>query len=184
MIILNNLGQYRRGKLWVNDLPRMDYDCIDILELSLTINKGLELKPCNLALELLLSSRQVSNYAFLGAEFIPNSGDKLEVAISVGNDEGEVLEDNIASQLDEVHIGLPNEYGQAILRSVQKTLDELPNFSGGVLNFNIGAHGLVGSSQLSFSKVTEIIIKLLASDPNSSDENKLEDVILGSLNLI
>lgn len=182
MIILNNLGQYRKGRLWINDLPKMVYDHIDSLELSLTINKGLEVKECSLALELLLSPRQVSNYAFLGVDFIPNNGNKLEISVSTSQDEGEILENTIASQSDEVHNGLPKEYGQAILRSVQKTLDEIDKFSGGTLNFNIGAHGLVGSSQLSFSKVAEIIIKLLTIDPNTADESQLEDIILKSLN--
>lgn len=182
MIILKNLGQYRKGKLWINELPIMDYDIIDKLELSLTIKNGMEVKPCSLALELLLSPRQVSNYAFLGVDFTPNNENKLEITVRISCDEGEILEDNIASQSDEVHIGLPKEYGQAILRGAQKTLNEIPNFSGGTLNFNIGAHGLIGSSQLSFSKVAEIIIKLLIIDPNNSDENQLEDVILESLN--
>ncbi|MDP5275122.1 hypothetical protein [Chengkuizengella axinellae] len=182
MINLKNLGHYRKGKLWINDLPRMDYDNIDRIELLLTINKGLKIKPCSLALELLLSPRQVSNYAFLGVDFIPNNENKLVITVCVSHDEGEKLDNNIASSSDEVHIGLPKEYGEAILSSVQKTLSEIPNFSGGILNFNIGAHGLVGSSQLSFSKVTEIIVKLLAIDPNISDDYQLEDVILKSLN--
>ncbi|TCS96769.1 hypothetical protein [Hazenella coriacea] len=181
MIMLENLGSYRKGRLWVKNMPRINYTVIDQIYSTLPVEKGLVLSPCNLALETLFSPRQVSNYAFLGVNFTPNDGEIIEITINTSLDEGRILEDHIAFQSDEVYMGIPYEYGEAILSSVQETLLDIQTFSGGKLNFHMGAYGQVGTSQRSFSKTTEIMIRLLTINPYIADEKQLEEMILESL---
>ena len=181
MIILENLGQYRKGRLWIDKLPNLPFKASEKVQTNVKVNTGLDLKPIALAVEVLLSPRHVSNYAFLGVKFTPNQGNELNVYVHVTGDEGVVMHDNIAFKSDEVHVGLPYEYADAILKNARNIIEVLPQFSGGILEFCIAAHGLIGSSQASFAKAAEIIINLLITDLNQSDENKLKQIVANSL---
>lgn len=39
MIILDNLGQFRRGRLWVNDMPELRYKVVDKLTSSIEVKQ-------------------------------------------------------------------------------------------------------------------------------------------------
>ncbi|MET3208168.1 UNVERIFIED_CONTAM: hypothetical protein ABIC26_001104 [Paenibacillus sp. PvR008] len=177
MIVLDNLGQYRRGRIWINDLPDNKYKVIDKLTTSVELKQSIHIKPSSLALELLLSRRDMSNYAFLGVKFIPNKEKRVNISVDVSLDEDELLNDHIAMKSDNVFVGIPTEYAEAVLSTAKKVIEEISQFSSGDLEFYIGAHGEVGSSKLSFSKVAEIIIKLMIVEPDIKSVNQIEDLV-------
>ncbi|MGE7090718.1 hypothetical protein ACQKII_04525 [Lysinibacillus sp. NPDC048646] len=157
MIALANLGQNKKGKLWVNDLPDLNYKIINRLTTSIDIEKSMYIKPTSIALELLLSRRDMSNYAFLGIKFMPKNIKNLNIRVNISSEEDEILSDNIAMKSDTVFLGIPNEYAEAIIDTTNKVVREHSLFPCGDLDFFIGAHGEIGSSKFSFSKVTESI---------------------------
>ncbi|SYX81803.1 hypothetical protein [Paenibacillus alvei] len=181
MIILDNLGQFRRGRIWINDLPEMRYKVVDNLTSSVKVKPKNYTRPTSLALELLLSRRDMSNYALLGVKFIPGNDDRVNITVNVGEDEDELLNDNIAMKSDNVFVGIPLEYAEAVLNSAKNVIEETSQFPSGDLEFYIGAHGESGSSKFSFSKVTEVIVKLLISAPESKNTNELETFVSSNL---
>ncbi|WCF08136.1 hypothetical protein NDS46_28410 [Paenibacillus thiaminolyticus] len=181
MIILDNLGQFRRGRLWVNDMPELRYKVVDKLTSSIEVKQKKYIRPTSLALEMLLSPRDMSNYAFLGVKFIPNNDNRVNITVNVGEDEDELLNDNIAMKSDRVFVGIPCEYAEAILNTSKNVIEETLQFPSGDLEFYIGAHGESGSSKFSFSKVTEVILKLLIGEPESKNVEQLETFISNSL---
>lgn len=177
MITLNNLGQNRRGRIWIKDLPELEYKVIDKISTSIQLQQNNDIKPSQLALELLLSRRDMSNYAFLGVRFTPKNGNKVNICVHVGIDEDEPLDDHIAKKSDRVFVGIPWEYAEEIIISAKKVIQEISQFPSGDLEFYLGAHSEVGSSKMTFSKVTEIILGLLITEPDSSDVNKIERIV-------
>lgn len=178
MIILDNLGRFQLGRIWINDVPEIKYKEINKLTSAVEVKEIINMEPCRMALELLLSRRDISNYAFIGVKYIPNKEKNLNISVYVSEDEGEILDDNIAMKSDNVFIGIPNEYAETVLSTANKVIEGLPQFSSGDLEFYIGAHGEVGSSKLSFSKVTELIIKLLVIEREGIKSlNQIEELI-------
>lgn len=181
MIVLDNLGKYRKGKLWKNQMPNIESTVIEILRKSIYETERIQWESSNIALELLLAPREVSNYALLGATYIPNGGEKLEIRVKVSAGDDKLFEDAIALSCDEVHVGIPKDYAEAIVNATEKTIREIKSFSPGVLEFSIGAHGYVGSSKLIFSKITDIILKIMSKNPSEFSEDELKEFILTEL---
>ncbi len=93
----------------------------------------------SIALELLLSRRDMSNYAFLGIKFTPKNIKSLNIRVNISLDEDEILSDNIAMKSDTVFLGIPNEYAEAIIDTTNKVVREHSLFSCGDLEFFYGS---------------------------------------------
>lgn len=161
MIMLDNLGNFKKGRLWINTYPNLQYKTIKIIKITIESDNSSEIIIDNITLELLLMSRHTSNYALLGARFTPTIGQSLEIQINVSQYDGEIMKGSIAMPEDEVHIGIPEEYANGIAVTAQRVIKEIGGFPPGILKFDLGAHGYVGSSILIFSKITSVILKLM-----------------------
>ncbi|MFY0517977.1 hypothetical protein ACOMCU_09100 [Lysinibacillus sp. UGB7] len=181
MIALDNLGQNKKGKLWVNNLPDLNYEIINRLTTSINIENCMYIKPTSIALELLLSKRDMNNYAFLGMKFTPENIKSLNIRVNTSLDLDEILSDNIAMKSDTIFLGIPNEYAEAIIDTTNKVVREHSLFPCGDLEFFMGAHGEIGSSKFSFSKVTEILLKLLIIEAENKSINQIENLVKSGL---
>lgn len=66
--------------------------------------------------------------------------------------------------MDDVHIGILEEYAGAVIEGVRAQVAQIPNVSAGKLLLNCGAHSIVGSSQFIFNRIAVIVFKLLTSE--------------------
>ncbi|MCP4152390.1 MAG: hypothetical protein GY757_31925 [bacterium] len=174
MIILDNLGDSKRGKIWVNEQPGIMYNSKAIIKTQVEIK---ERDICNiksLCLELFIGPREISNYGLLGIEFLANDSDLLTIIVNESSVDGKILSNSLAMQIDEVHIGIPKIYAKSISNCSEKTYKTLEKVPSGSLIFNIGAHGYVGSSPLIFSIITRVIINLLKLDLISIPDDELK----------
>ncbi|WBW97427.1 hypothetical protein [Oceanirhabdus sp. W0125-5] len=181
MIILDNLDKYRRGRVWIDELPNMSYDVIQQLHSFIEIKSNSEIQAANLALELSLP-RGASNYALVGLRYTPTKNKVVEIKVNVSRNTGEIINDNIASQIDQVHVGIPLEYANVVLNTARSVIQEINDYPSGIIEFNLGAHGLIGSSQVIFSKITSIIIKLLCKNPSIMSSEAIKNEIFELLN--
>jgi len=175
MIILDNLEKHRRGRVWTDEMPNISYDVIQQLHSFIEIKSNSKIRATNLALELSLP-RGASNYALVGFRYVPTKNKVVEIKVNVSSNTGEIINDTTASQIDQVHVGMPLEYANVVLNTARSVIQEINDYPSGILEFNLGAHALIGSSQVIFSKITSIIIKLLCKNPSimSSEEIKNE----------
>ncbi len=180
MIIIDNLVGLRKGRLWINNLPKIEYTTIDVLKAKIKAEGSTNLVNTQIALELLLPN-EVSNYALLGADFTPNDSDLLTIEVCISKNDDLILSDTIAKPYEEVHVGIPREYAQTIIDTVQKTLNDSVEVPSGILRFNCGAHGYIGSSQAIFSKVTRIILVLITCSEVQNSCEGLKEVVLSEL---
>jgi len=181
MINLNNLGNHQRGRLWINECPEIKSKIIGTIQKTVEgVGKISEYKQ-SAVLELLLP-RNASNYALLGVTYIPLNSKKIDIKINVGIADDVVLKDNIASTSDEVHIGIPEAYALTIMDSAVETLKEL-EFPSGILLFDIGAHGYVGSSKMIFSRITKMLVKIISKNVRAFSEEELQELVALELNM-
>lgn len=179
MIELDNLGGYRKGRLWLDDLPEIGYKAIKVLKSSVeSENHKWGLKT--IALELLLAPREISNYGLLGVKYIPSEDNYLNIEVKVSEFDERLLTGTIAMSTDEVHVGIPEDYAEAIMATMQ---DFQKNFSlsSGTLLFDYGAHGHVGSSKIIFSKITKILMNLLSTNSKDLTNEEYKKLVASEL---
>jgi hypothetical protein len=66
--------------------------------------------------------------------------------------------------------------------SAVDALKEL-EFPSGILLFDIGAHGYVGSSKMIFSRVTKMLVKIISKNILALSEEELKKLVLLELNM-
>ncbi len=179
MIILDNLGRFKKGILWINKIPEIKYNTVEILKLTKEAKGKIVERDVTVALELLLGPRDISNYVLLGVRYTSSKDNVLKVNINVSDFDDVILSDRIASSVDEVHAGIPREYALAIINEVEKLTDEL-GCSSGTLSFDIGAHGHIGSSRAVFAKATRILMKLISVSSYDNRE-ELKEIVSSEL---
>lgn len=163
-----------RVKIWKNERP------FEKCKVQKKIVKKLQrdyLKTENeqemiLIVELKLPGNH-NNYGMLGFEY-RKGVDETNIIINVNDYKGELYEANISVMPDIVHKGIPEDYVDGIIKSVEDIRKE--TMKCGTYNFNIGAHGEVGSSQNMFYVITNILFRIL--DVDLIDDSIINKIIL------
>ncbi|WP_055666130.1 hypothetical protein [Desnuesiella massiliensis] len=184
MIILDNLGEFRKGRLWINTFPNFQCTTIKTIKTIVESNNCNKINIYNITLELLLMPRHTSNYGLLGAKFTPTNKGLLEIQVDVSQYNGDITKDSIAMPEDEVHVGIPEEYAHSIMQTSISVIKEIGGLPSGILQFNLGAHGYVGSSILIFSKITSAILKLMTKKVDVDLIREIKEQAAIEINLI
>lgn len=172
MITLKNLGIVKQVNLWSNveiDEHAEHNEILEIMKKEIKLEKWNEWNEISYLVELCIKNKPASNYAKLGMKYLKNNIDELVIKVNISSDEGIILEETIATLGDEVHLGIPKEYGEEVLNKATKFLNE-KGCAKGELVFDIGAHGYYGSSQTIFGMVTLILLGLLTSKINNIED--------------
>ena len=102
----------------------------------------------------------MARYALLGVELAELDLDGLEVVVAV-NALGGPYFSSLASKVDEVRLGMPEEYVEAVMRGVQRAGDVVGLPMHASLQFRWAAHGMVGSSRETFELASKLVFQLL-----------------------
>jgi hypothetical protein len=93
---------------------------------------------------------------------------------------GEPWQGSLAADIDEVRIGLPREYSEAVLEGLFAGLLKPPS---GSLSVAEAAHGLVGSSSAFFRNLARATAELLclgeSEFANETLEERLRSLLIG-----
>jgi hypothetical protein len=95
-------------------------------------------------------------YALLGGEFRPDSSGRLTLSVLSNDEKGEIFE-SLAARIDEVRVGLPREFVEAVL-NVSGCGSQIPS---GRIEINCAAHGRVGSNANLFGRVASLLLSML-----------------------
>jgi hypothetical protein len=82
----------------------------------------------------------------------------------------------LAQKVDEVRIGLPDEYAEAVVRGAATSAETVGAPVRRTLWFRCAAHGLVNSSPSIFELASEIVLRLLAI-PNGDEESQIRALL-------
>ena len=175
-IKLTNTGVFKNVQLWKNEEINNDmHECgiIEVLQHEIKKDNWSQWKENSYLIELCVKRKPFSNYAKLGVQYIKKDSSELDLKVYIGCDDGSIVDNTIATLGDEVHLGIPKEYGEEIIRVAKQYLNENV-CSTGELIFNIGAHGYYGSSQSIFGLATLILLKLITCTYENSDDLELK----------
>lgn len=146
-----------------------------LVEKDVTIN----LHSRKIIVELFIP-RAHNNYALLGIDFISDDEKKVKVKLSCNKHANSKYSDNLALSIDTVNWGILDEYKQGIISSVNNFLKK-ENLPSGVINYNISAHGEIGSSPWMFETVSNIVLSILVTE--CIDENEILNILKRCLNI-
>ena len=166
------LGKYRRARVWIGNLP--DAACPSVKTLTHTIAAGGELQNGLrlAAIEVFVPLGPRSMYGLLGGQFEPDATGQLTIDVNVSTATERLFADSLTVKGDQVRVGLPAEYAQAVLAGVNLAHSEMDALASGKLSFNCAAHGAIGSCEAVYKHLAAVLVKLFnaASLELSDDE--------------
>jgi hypothetical protein len=171
-----DLQPYRKGRVWFKELPGLLQQDTTVLQRSVAIDSSTSGISRAAALELFLPKGGRALYGLLGAEFIPNTTQTLEVRVEMVTESRVAVPWALASTIDQVYAGILDEYAEGVINGAcsSKALNTL---GSGILSFRWGAHGMIGSSSGFFRRLSSNVISLLSLDTYEMSEEHLRSLI-------
>lgn len=167
------LGKYRRARVWTGELPDVACPSIKTLTQTIAADKKLQNGLRLAAIEVFVPLGPRSMYGLLGGQFDPDATDQLRIDVNTSGANERLLADNLAMMGDEVRVGLPTEYAQAVLVGVDLAKSELSSVASGRLSINCGAHGAIGSCEAVYKHLAAILLKVLNTESLELSDEKL-----------
>lgn len=160
MIWSLSLPRHRKAKVWLDEPPGATY--VPTKFNHRVVSNGSTLPgPIRLAaVEWMVPRGATASYGLLGAEYLDGDRDEGEVSVAV-NRAGAPMLHPLAPDSEDVRVGLPDEYAEAVLSGLERVVTEGWQFRGQV-TFRWAAHGAVGSSPDFFSELAAVVARLLA----------------------
>jgi hypothetical protein len=134
--------------------------------------------PRFVSIEALVPRGGKADFGLLGISYEPRDAAGLRIEVRYANAHGARWSSSLAATIDEVGIGLPKVYAEAVLDGFSESSQQPPC---GVLVLVEAAHGLVGSSPDFFRKIARACMGvLLLAEPPEADE-ALAAILRGTL---
>ncbi|MBN1775396.1 MAG: hypothetical protein JW817_02910 [Clostridiales bacterium] len=174
MDIRFNPGEFKKGRIWLDELPSERYItegeiCSTIEANDRTIRIGKRA-----AAEVFIAPR---HFARLGFEYVYKDSANLEIHVNIGKDCGPPVTNTLALPSDPVYSGITNEYAPTILDRSTKEISKNEDIPSGVLTFKLGAHSDYGSNRAIFKKVTRILMKIFLDEEAWEDQQRLAQIV-------
>lgn len=176
------LTKFAKARIWLNERATLGFAADDVLECSVSPHNNGSVPGVIVGVEALIPRGGVAEYGLIGIEYVPDISSSLicRVPLSIETRSNEWI-NSLASSIDQVYLGLPKEYGSAVLDSlVASATGRMP---AGLVHIIDSAHGLAGSSPSMFTRLARAAIELtLLSELDSSDDHLgslLQDIFLG-----
>ena len=165
-----NLDNGKRAQLWLDEAPPADFPASTVMKRLVTPTRVVAASHRIAAIETTIHTGPMIAYGLLGGELIESDVDGLEVVVSV-NPKGAPFKSSLMTRGEEMSVGLIVEYAEGVLKGVEKANDICGLPSGGILRFRWAAHGLYGSSRMSFEKLSNLVVQLLTLKKDATEED-------------
>ncbi len=159
-----------QARVWLAELPQLEYQPAEVVYRDLKTNGEPRPSVRQAAVELAVPVGGRVLYGILGATLSPTPGDMICVRVLKSIDIDVMVPWSLASRVDSVYIGLPDEYSAGVLEGASPNATIL---GPGTLTFNRAAHGLVGSSHAFFKRLATIVVDLLDCQMERASDDEL-----------
>ncbi|NUQ73298.1 MAG: hypothetical protein HUU21_07065 [Polyangiaceae bacterium] len=171
---------FAKFRAWESDRPNLKFSTERVLTALIHASHRVAVRRIAM-LEAYVPLGGMANYGLLGGEFCPDESGVLAVRIHLGKPSGASFAEALAARVDDVRIGLPIEYGNAVLDGIKRGQTGSSALPSGLLTIDHAAHGMVGSSANHFGRVTEgLMMLLVAKELNESLLNTIGEIIRSS----
>ncbi len=169
-----DIGKHSKARVWVGELPILSPKLIEE-SVTMEVKRTTITRQKLAAIELLIPQGGKTGFGLLGAEFTPDrASTQLLLKLNVVESNSSLIDWSLASSVDNVRSGLPNEFVDSVIQGVQETKDVI---GSGILHFKCAAVGEVGSSPHIFWQMARIIVNLLHLPEDSTFERVRKAVI-------
>jgi hypothetical protein len=169
------LSGHRRANVWLEEAPPAAYTASSVEAKTVKPRVAIDATRRVVGVEVSFPHGPKSSYALLGAELVEANVAGLEISVSV-NSVGAPFSASLAQKLNEVKIGLPNEYAGAVVRGAVRCAEEVGAPVQRKLWFRWAAHGFVNSSPYIFEQVSEMVLRFLTI-PSGGEETKMRALL-------
>lgn len=170
-----DLGRFRQARVWSGDLPDATYPSTHVITHTVAVRCRPPVGKQIIAVELFVPLGARSMYGLIGGQFEPDEKNCLTVDVRVSSSSERLLADSLASKVDEVRVGLPDEYVAAFLSGIDIAQSEPDAVTSGKLLIDCAAHGVMGSNEAIFKNLAIVLLKLLSrASADSSDSELIE----------
>ena len=162
-----DLGKYRQARIWLDELPDACSFPEDILKFNLPAKYKPKM-PTQAAVEVLVPLGSRSMYGLLGCEYRPSANSELNAAIFCDSSKDRVMTTSLASPFEQVYVGLPVEYGEAVKNGFLLAQQEFGTVAGKFV-ISHAAHGEISSCEAIFKHLAVVLMRLVNIE-NPTDE--------------
>jgi hypothetical protein len=175
-LIVLNLSGYRKARIWLGAFPELNYPVVKVLSLTQDAKKVDISEVRRTAVEMFIPTGGCFIYGLLEAEFTPTNLGEFSLKVATSANTGNPVDWSLAASVDEVCAGLPLEYSESVIEGALSAADIL---GSGILCFEGGAHGAVGSSKRIFRHLATSAVRILACPFESVSEDNLTALVAG-----
>lgn len=176
-----DLQRLRTARVWLGGLPDAAYTPAAHLTRSIAVRGALAGASKMAAVEIFVPVGGRFMHGLLGGHFDPDGSDRLLVTVGLSSRTDIPFENGLTNELEDAHIGLLPEYGEAVLEGVEDACSRVEVLGGGLLTFRHAVHGDVGSSSVFFRALASIVVELLPLGDAPTDaalQNVIENELL------
>ncbi|MDX1932455.1 MAG: hypothetical protein SFU56_07605 [Capsulimonadales bacterium] len=163
-------------RIWFDEAKPYDFAPGRVVKFEIATQPSAIRRERRVTVELVLRRAGLFPYGLLGAAFIPNVSNVLQIEVNCDSQTDVMVLNSLALQPDTVLIGLPYEYAQAVLNSVAHS-DISEQLGSGLIRFDCAAHGEVGSSSSAFVRLSLIVTQLLTLDVTERSYNDIASIL-------
>ena len=175
-LIVLNLSGYRKARIWLGELPKLNYPILNVLSRTKDEKKVDISEVRRTAIEMLIPTGGCFIYGLLEAEFTPTNLGEFSIKVATSANTGNPVDWSLATSVDEVCAGIPLEYSESVIEGALSAGDIL---GSGILCFEGGAHGAVGSSKHIFRHLATTAVRILVYPFESISEEILTTIVAG-----
>ncbi|XXY54997.1 hypothetical protein WME91_28095 [Sorangium sp. So ce269] len=158
-----------KARVWVSGSATSGVEFTDVVSRSFVAARiGAPEHPV-VTVEALVPRGPLAEYGLLGLAYQSTTSESYRIEVGYSNNEGMRWDGSLAATIDDVRLGLPEEYSQAIFQALSSAV--ATKLSPGVLRLAEAAHGAIGSSPNFFAKLAFAAAELMFVDvSDASDE--------------
>ena len=175
-LIVLNLSRYRKARIWLGTLPELKYPVVKVLSRPKDAKKVDISEVRRTAIEMLIPTGGRFIYGLLKAEFTPANSGEFSIKVATSANTGNPVDWSLAASVDEVYAGIPLEYSESVIEGALSASDIL---GSGILCFEGGAHGALGSSNRIFRHLATTAVRILVCPLDSISEENLTAIVAG-----
>jgi hypothetical protein len=161
---------YSKANVWLGEQPILTPQLVNTLRTSVNTSRPDSAVPSRCAVEMWVGRGGRTEYGLLGASLSAGNNDRLLIEVPVSQD---ITDLNLSAVQQELtYPGLLLEYAEPVMKEAVR-LPATQTLGAGILRFDCGKHGIIGSSEAFFERLTRIVIHLLLQSHRMSSEQDL-----------
>lgn len=172
-----DLGRFRRARVWIDALPDATYPRSRAAVKAVAATSRSRATTRSAAIELFVPVGARSMYGLIGGQFRADWGGELVVEVATSSPSERLFPASLASNVDEVRVGLPEEYVPAIWSGVDSARTGLETITAGKILIDRAAHGAASSSQAIYRSLAIAMLTILIRPSSDMSDAELIDIV-------